>query len=259
MHHRLIDINAISVFQFCSLCERFCLISRANEVQLLLGYDPTLKAVVVTCTEELAYQQAKEADNLLQKGVYLGNSSNPSTQFALLESSSVDDDLASLKKELSGNLKSIGYIFRFLKHYLVGIVDEIDALSLDLASFLYLGIGNFIAFFRLAKKATYLQACLMHAHFAKLRTQALASLHGGLQFNQGIPISHVTKWIAMEEEGIESLLEYHGFLIKDFEEPYMVKEAPFLNIDKDYPTKCSKLVHLKKSKRIIEDVLHCDN
>ncbi|KAK9161394.1 hypothetical protein Syun_007735 [Stephania yunnanensis] len=92
----------------------------------------------------------------------------------------------------------------------------------------------------------------------KLRTQALASLHGGLQFNQGIPISHVTKWIAMEEEGIESLLEYHGFLIKDFEEPYMVKEGPFLNIDKDYPTKCSKLVHLKKSKKIIEDVLHCD-
>ncbi|KAK9132443.1 hypothetical protein Scep_011971 [Stephania cephalantha] len=35
-------------------------------------YDPTLKVVVVTCTEELAYQQAKEADNLLQKGVYLG-------------------------------------------------------------------------------------------------------------------------------------------------------------------------------------------
>lgn len=28
--------------------------------------------------------------------------------------------------------------------------------------------GNYIAFFRLAKKATYLQACLMHAHFAKV-------------------------------------------------------------------------------------------
>ncbi|KAK9134563.1 hypothetical protein Syun_013893 [Stephania yunnanensis] len=36
--------------------------------------------------------------------------------------------------------KSIGYIFHFLKHYLVGIVDEIDALSLDLASFLYLKV-----------------------------------------------------------------------------------------------------------------------
>jgi len=29
-------------------------------------------------------------------------------------------------------------------------------------------MGNFIAFFRLARKATYLQACLMHAHFAEV-------------------------------------------------------------------------------------------
>lgn len=28
--------------------------------------------------------------------------------------------------------------------------------------------GNFIAFFRLARKASYLQACLMHAHFSKV-------------------------------------------------------------------------------------------
>ncbi|XP_057431325.1 SAC3 family protein B isoform X2 [Lotus japonicus] len=113
--------------------------------------------------------------------------------------------------------------------------------------------GNFIAFFRLARKATYLQACLMHAHFAKLRTQALASLHSGLQ-NQGLPVAHVSNWLAMEDEGIEGLLEYHGFSIKVFEEPYMVKEGPFLNVDTDYPTKCSKLVHKKRSGRIVEDV-----
>lgn len=29
-------------------------------------------------------------------------------------------------------------------------------------------MGNFIAFFRLARKASYIQACLMHAHFAKV-------------------------------------------------------------------------------------------
>ncbi|KAG2395783.1 hypothetical protein LR48_Vigan09g215600 [Vigna angularis] len=114
--------------------------------------------------------------------------------------------------------------------------------------------GNFIAFFRLARKATYLQACLMHAHFAKLRTQALASLHSGLQNNQGIPVAHVANWLAMEDESIEGLLEYHGFLLKIFEEPYMVKEGPFLNVDVDYPTKCSKLVHKKRSGRIIEDI-----
>ncbi|OVA11392.1 SAC3/GANP/Nin1/mts3/eIF-3 p25 [Macleaya cordata] len=114
--------------------------------------------------------------------------------------------------------------------------------------------GNFIAFFRLARKATYLQACLMHAHFAKLRTQALASLHSGLQNNQGIPIGQVTRWLGMEGEDIESFLEYHGFMIKEFEEPYMVKDGAFLSSDKDYPTKCSQLVLLKKSRTILEDV-----
>lgn len=52
-----------------------------------------------------------------------------------------------------------------------------------------------------------------------------------------------------------SLLEYHGFIIKVFEEPYMVKEGPFLNADKDYPTRRSKLVDSKRSKKIMEDVL----
>ncbi|XP_058084002.1 SAC3 family protein B isoform X2 [Magnolia sinica] len=114
--------------------------------------------------------------------------------------------------------------------------------------------GNFIAFFRLARKATYLQACLMHAHFSKLRTQALASLHSGLQNKQGIPIKQVINWLGMEEEDIESLLEYHGFSIDHYRDVYMVKRGPFLNSDMDYPTKCSQLVHLKKSERIIDDV-----
>lgn len=34
----------------------------------------------------------------------------------------------------------------------------------------------------------------------------------------------------------------------------MVKEGSFLNADNEYPTKCSKLVHKKRSGRIIEDV-----
>ncbi|KAL3508010.1 hypothetical protein ACH5RR_033392 [Cinchona calisaya] len=114
--------------------------------------------------------------------------------------------------------------------------------------------GNFIAFFKLARKASYLQACLMHAHFAKLRTQALAALHCGLQNNQGIPIAHVAKWLGMEEEDIEDLLEYHGYSVKEFEVPYMVKDGLFLNVDNDYPVKCSKLVDRKKSMFIAEDV-----
>ncbi|KAJ8531101.1 hypothetical protein K7X08_025832 [Anisodus acutangulus] len=115
--------------------------------------------------------------------------------------------------------------------------------------------GNFIAFFRLARRASYLQACLMHAHFSKLRTQALAYLHSGLQNSQGIPVAQVAKWLGMEDEDIEGLLEYYGFSLKEFEEPYMVKEGPFVEVDNDYPVKCSKLVHKKKSRTIFEDVL----
>ncbi|KAL0348724.1 UNVERIFIED_CONTAM: SAC3 family protein B [Sesamum angustifolium] len=114
--------------------------------------------------------------------------------------------------------------------------------------------GNFIAFFRLARKASYLQACLMHAHFSKLRTQALASLHSGLQINQGIPITHVAKWLGMEEEDIGNLLEYYGFSVKDFEEPYMVKDNAFINVDNDFPVKRSKLVDRKRSIMIVNDV-----
>ncbi|KAL6971398.1 hypothetical protein U1Q18_031075 [Sarracenia purpurea var. burkii] len=96
--------------------------------------------------------------------------------------------------------------------------------------------------------------CWLRCVVQALRTQALASLHCGLQNNQGIPVAQVAKWLAMEDEDIENLLDYHGFLTKDFEEPYMVKEGPFLNSDNDYPVKCSKLVHMKKSRRIVEDV-----
>ncbi|KAG9457473.1 hypothetical protein H6P81_001981 [Aristolochia fimbriata] len=119
--------------------------------------------------------------------------------------------------------------------------------------------GNYIAFFRLARSATYLQACLMHAHFSKLRTQALASLHSGLQNSQGIPIPEVIRWLAMEEEDMEYLLEYHGFLIKNFGVPYMVKEGPFLHSDEDFPNRCSRLVHLKKSRTILDDVCSPQN
>ncbi|XWS13970.1 hypothetical protein CRYUN_Cryun36dG0084000 [Craigia yunnanensis] len=114
--------------------------------------------------------------------------------------------------------------------------------------------GNFVAFFRLARRASYLQACLMHAHFAKLRTQALASLHSSLQNNQGLPVTLVARWLGIEEEDIESILDYYGFSMKEFEEPYMVKEGSFLNAENDYPTKCSRLVHRKRSRTIAGDV-----
>ncbi|ONM60176.1 Putative peptidase C48 domain family protein [Zea mays] len=88
----------------------------------------------------------------------------------------------------------------------------------------------------------------------KLRRQALASLHSGLQNGQGIPISQVVVWLAMEDEDVENLLEYHGFGLRQYEELYLVKEGPFLNSESDFPSGCSHLVHSKKSQRVVDDV-----
>ncbi|KAJ4756672.1 SAC3/GANP/Nin1/mts3/eIF-3 p25 family [Rhynchospora pubera] len=115
-------------------------------------------------------------------------------------------------------------------------------------------VGNYISFFRLAKKATFLQACLMHAHFSKLRIEALASLHSSFPINQGMPLSQLENMLAMEGEDIENFVEHHGLVLKSFEEMYIVKDGPFLREEGDPPSKRSPLVDTKKSDKIKLDV-----
>lgn len=51
--------------------------------------------------------------------------------------------------------------------------------------------------------------------FWQLRTQALASLHGSLQNNQGIPVTHIMSWLGLEVNAIFDLfcqLAYFAYL-----------------------------------------------
>jgi hypothetical protein len=59
---------------------------------------------------------------------------------------------------------------------------------------------------------------------------------------------------SFKDEDVESLLEYHGFGLRQYEELYLVKEGPFLNSESDFPSGCSQLVHSKKSQRVVDDV-----
>ncbi|KAK9151774.1 hypothetical protein Syun_010083 [Stephania yunnanensis] len=120
-------------FNFSSLVKWF----RKTDASLVFGYFRTATKVsemlgnVDTSSALSAFEKMEEKVLAMESQAEALNqltSDDLEGKFALLESSSIDDDLASLKKEASGSLK----------HYLVGIVDEIDALSLDLASFLYL-------------------------------------------------------------------------------------------------------------------------
>lgn len=51
---------------------------------MYIRYNPVLEAVV-TYTEDLAYKQAKEADDLLAQGKYLGISQSQDNQPAILK------------------------------------------------------------------------------------------------------------------------------------------------------------------------------
>lgn len=56
------------------------------------------------------------------------------------------------------------------------------------------GFGHYVTKLHVIRNPNLLGIC----HFHQLRTQALASLHSGLQNNQGLPVSHVANWLAME-------------------------------------------------------------
>eukprot|EP00850_Spirogloea_muscicola_P004355 SM000018S03720 [mRNA] locus=s18:1075118:1082188:+ [translate_table: standard] len=122
-----------------------------------------------------------------------------------------------------------------------------------------LRLGNFVAFFRLARRATYLQACLMHAHFAKMRTHALAAMHSSLQKMQGVSMPTIVQWLAMENEDIGSLLAFHGLEAAQpapgEAEVQMMKSGQLQNKDLDFVTSQSYLVKGKRSSMVVQDVL----
>jgi hypothetical protein len=64
--------------------------------------------------------------------------------------------------------------------------------------------GNYIAFFRLARKATYLQACLMHAHFSKVGLCGFKHFRFCKTWN-----SH--KWLLYVLEGFVAWMSFSWF------------------------------------------------
>ena len=55
-------------------------------------------------------------------------------QFAMLESSSVDDDLASLKKEISGSTKVVGTFYSLLLHSISKHVHQSQLMDIAIAT-----------------------------------------------------------------------------------------------------------------------------
>ncbi|CAI5498983.1 unnamed protein product, partial [Closterium sp. Naga37s-1] len=134
---------------------------------------------------------------------------------------------------------------------------------------------NFVAFFRLARQATYLQACLMHAHFSKMRSRALAAVYASIAKGQQLPALTLAHWLGMEQEPekLQALVEHHGLALHPSDAPTdatypdttspaaallagscLVKGAPLVQAGTPMPPSSSALVRSKQS-RFIDDVI----
>ncbi|CAI5529347.1 unnamed protein product [Closterium sp. Naga37s-1] len=134
---------------------------------------------------------------------------------------------------------------------------------------------NFVAFFRLARQATYLQACLMHAHFSKMRSRALAAVYASIAKGQQLPALTLAHWLGMEQEPekLQALVEHHGLALHPSDAPAdatypdtaspasallagscLVKGAPLVQAGTPMPPSSSALVRSKQS-RFIDDVI----
>lgn len=117
--------------------------------------------------------------------------------------------------------------------------------------------GNFVAFFRLARKATYLQACLMHAHFSKVRAEALAALNTGLGPKQVMSLDDISTMLGMEGENIEEFISQQGLMVNFSSEngSHIVKERGISGLIQASMTCRSPLVQSKRSQSVVADVI----
>ncbi|CAM6087046.1 unnamed protein product [Calypogeia fissa] len=70
--------------------------------------------------------------------------------------------------------------------------------------------NNFIGFFRLVKKATYLQACLMELNFVSVRAAALEMLNIAEYKLHPYPLSDLAEQLILKESEVEELCMYYG-------------------------------------------------
>lgn len=66
--------------------------------------------------------------------------------------------------------------------------------------------ADYVRYFRMIVAADYLQACLMHTHFTKLRSKALEIMSRAFSSKDGLPAADVARWLSIET--MEELAEF---------------------------------------------------
>ncbi|KAL2645195.1 hypothetical protein R1flu_012782 [Riccia fluitans] len=124
---------------------------------------------------------------------------------------------------------------------------------------------NFVGFFRLVKKATYLQACLMELSFDAVRATALAALNVAEYKHHPFPLEELGALLLLDETQAGELCAYYGLRtgsqkVDDQEKQcLLVKQSQFKEPEHHErtsapPYHCSPLIVSKRSSSLFEEV-----
>ena len=74
------------------------------------------------------------------------------------------------------------------------------------------GDGNVVAFFRAVDRATYLQACVLHKYFARVRSKALETMNATYG-KQTMSVNELAKHLRCDADEAEALAAHHGLAV----------------------------------------------
>jgi hypothetical protein len=72
--------------------------------------------------------------------------------------------------------------------------------------------NNVIAFFRIVRNATYLQACVLHKYFSKIRSRALETMNATFG-KQALPMDEIARLLHTGVDEAEALALHHGLTV----------------------------------------------
>ena len=131
--------------------------------------------------------------------------------------------------------------------------------------------NNIIEFFRLVRSASYLQACVLHKYFSKMRSRALEVVNATYG-KQAMPLAEVARLLHTSAEEAEALAVHHGLTVQTRRrgkhnaapspeadsargKVLMIREAGFIEPADEFPILRSPIVDAKRASTYLAEIV----
>ena len=131
---------------------------------------------------------------------------------------------------------------------------------------------NIVEFFRLVQRASYLQACVLHKYFSKMRSRALEVMNATYG-KQAMPLAEVARLLHTSAEEAEALAAHHGLTVQTRRrgqrgaapspdadaatrgKVLMIRDAGFIEPADEFPILRSPIVDAKRASTYLAEIV----